>query len=520
MHRHFLINGISAAIVALAVLLLPAMADPSALDSLQKAVDDIVKESTPKEEKPKETSQPTIDPSNGPKETKLDDGSTQFVRADGVTITTKPDGTKEYKKRDGTKVTVYPSGERKLESADEAPKYLPPPVADEFKPHHEAPPTADPKRDDTGQESKAHTVFQMPEESVGDHAPWDELEHAMPRQHHAPPLEQNDSDNDTGNRNEVERYTPPSNGSDDDVKSQTRLPSGTEVFVRGSGEIQTRYSDGTVVTQYPGLDQVAITDPSGKTRYETPGQNGSVSVQAGNTKVTIDVPGATSYVENGNGSADVIGSNGAWSSSDERGSIESRNSDGSLAASKFTDPASGFSAIQRPDGTSLLFDRNNSFVGQVRREDRGVTGRDTGGNPIPLDKLFSSGGNTSAAQQIARARQTPVPGAENYRLPPSIFGIATQTYRESKRNGRLRSTNDSTSSKGKSDLQVFFEEMVNRENQRGASTDNPRSGSENSDAKTKQPDIQNSSPDILAQTLKKVDATIGKSDAERGAEGK
>lgn len=224
----------------------------------------------------------------------------------------------------------------------------------------------------------------------------------------------------------------PSQSGEDAVVSASRIPgSGVEVFVRESGARQMRLPDGTVVTTYPGLEDVNVTDSSGQSTWIVPRDDGLVTSNAGGVNLAIDPDSGRAFVVDGNaadaGGRVVIEANGAYAFADSDASFQARRPDNSLDSAGYVDAAAG--AVVRYDadtGTTRLY-TPEGVLGGVRNDVTGVFVNPATGTQLPVGGLLQPPAATGnpAAVSVWSTGQSEPPGQAPQRFP-STAELAAQ----------------------------------------------------------------------------------------------
>ena len=316
------------------------------VDPVEQAIDDVIRGSSPAEERspdPKKD-QPG---QKGPQVEMLPGGIKHEVFPDGREVFTRPDGTKQYVSPGGTKVTLRPNGDRVIQTPGEDAKYLPPRIDDRdgYRPHRR--PTGVPV---PSQDNPNPTVpeFRMPEPPRDGrrHAPWVDLSndsgssglHALP--------------SDQWPRS---AYNPPPQGSADNIVGQTKTITLPGVWKYKSGATQYELPDGKVVTTYPGLPTANIQDRNGQPQRLTSDPDGAIRYKSGDTTLTIDPATGQTFVQGPN-AREVIGPGpgGNIAVSDGNGGREVRGPNGELIRSSVTDPNSGYGIRQQGSGPPIM----------------------------------------------------------------------------------------------------------------------------------------------------------------------
>lgn len=351
------------------------------------------------------------------------DGSTLFIRPDGVRQLKLADGTVKSLLRDGRTVTEKPSGEQSVTPppADEGGR-RPRTVAPEYQSSEELASGKEPTLD--------NDVRSVPlPQSTGKHADWREFEKWVNSEEAKKmnQLEGKESGSAGGSSGSESVEYISEQKLEGGVIAKAKRGGGTD-FIHPDGTIQEQDRNGTVVTttpggkkaiQYPGQEaQWADQLPGGGYRFPGQGGKGSLTELPDGSKLTEKADGSREWitpegakiVEKSDGSKEVYGSGGSLVSSEAKGpngSVIRTDAEGNRYQ---VDPTTGGVIAVLPGSP------NNTKMNPA-----GTSGKPSGAaNGPAVDANAAKNGDNSAA-----GGSTPAKGG-----PPGIFGVASDRFKE------------------------------------------------------------------------------------------
>lgn len=392
---------------------------------------------------PDDTPKPAPDAkSPAPKAITLDDGTTRLDRPDGVVEFTRKDGMKQYVQGDYV-LTVYPDGRKVLQKNGQVigRADAPPSADDDLRRHRPKepppPPPAKPAEATPAPKEPLDIVNVPLPQSTGKHADWRQFEKDVEELRKNPILPAAQLPGpDGGKAPDTARLVVVD---DPKVVPGSRLPSGIEVFPGKDGNTQYRLPDKTVVTRFPGISDVAVTGPDGKTKVVGPGADGFVKITAGGADVAFDPATGKAYAQTPEGRREIIRTDGSWGSSDGTGGVEVRGSRGELLGSMVNAPDSKYRVIQDGTGAYILDPEGNRVAKGVVVNGRMEYVDIATGEKVPVNEILPPAKipDNAIGRQIKGGNFLPPPTGKY--TPPKGPGFqrAKETYEKLKKAGKV-----------------------------------------------------------------------------------
>lgn len=375
---------------AAAALVLAWKNDGRSQDLIEKLIDEIVAESLVEESPSKSTA-----PAKSSNVRTLPDGTTIELRPNGTQVVTKPDGTKHYIDREGRKVTIRPNGERVFQAPGDPPVTRPPraPVPDppsgegrpidSPEPRTRLHPAATRTHVGASNDSTAEPQQFGTRSPVGEHAKWEELERGLDWVHSRSHALDNgdvvDARTDRA-RDAAGREFEDGAGSNTTVdltpnsSAINRPPTPFEFATNGGARFKINEAgfneallpDGTKILTMPGGGQASVRRPGGGTFEVDADPDGSIRINAGQTKYRFDPSSNKTYIEYPDGAREVVNSDGHWGSSDPW-LTGYYNRDGKLLEAIAGTETPGVTVRFEDDGVAVMY-RNGEPIGPAKFE--------------------------------------------------------------------------------------------------------------------------------------------------------